>query len=488
MVTPAERFNQRRSAGQPKSVFPRGIPSFNPFVRENTDTDTGGEGINLDLVSEARRAKIRAYVEGQGPVIQFLMEAAPATLGTFVGSLGGLPGAIVGGTAGEAIGQDVGISPRSDISLGLSAAGPFAGKAIGKVIKTGKFSVGKAITVVGPSKLALSKASMRKAVDEMEQMGMKILGKQKGFMQFEASTLYRKAEAAGVRIPTFRTTETRAAITSLRKELLKLKPIRKVREALALFDESEAIMKGSSVTVGDLITLRAMVGRSMDAAGRVAKKSGIIKGAKKKFFKAVASDMDHLASLGGKTGIAGKLAKAATQRARLNFAIDDFDKGVAQFTSELEGKSATVLNVKGFRKWLFDRTNPKSKSYNRDMATALESDLPLIRESLERLSKFGQPGSAGGVGSLIIRGKGAAMGAAIGSVFGRAGSIIGTAVGVSTPEIATAILSSPRAISFLEKAAGFGRKPLTRSMWEVAGQIAAQGAKVNEFERNDELP
>ena len=122
------------------------------------------------------------------------------------------------------------------------------------------------------------------------------------------------------------------------------------------------------------------------------------------------------------------------------------------------------------------------------MTEALGDEIGAIKENLRVLTKFGD-GTPGGIGSLIIRGKGAAVGAGIGgALFGPPGVLIGTLAGAASPEMATAIFSSPAAIKFLQKGAALGTGPISTKIWDVAGQIAMQGLKVKAKSRPDAPP
>lgn len=444
------------------------------------------EGFDLGVISDERRAANRAKMEKLPPLFQFLAEMAPATMGTIVGGIfGGIPGAIGGGVAAEGMAQEAGISPRSDVGLAATALGPVAGRAIGGIANIGKKVVGTAARVLPPARVALARKAMKDAAVEMESIGTKIYSMQQGLMRVPTAELYKIVEKAGVRIPAFRTTSTRGAFAPLKEELARYKAIPEARQASKLLDDMEDIMKGSSVSFQDLMTIREVVGSAIRLASS---KAGKRLGAEKQFFKALADDMDHLASLGGKTGNIGKMAKAAGQRAKLDFAVKDLERGAANYMEYLPGSKVTTFNVKNYRKWLNNSTNPKHKSYNKQMTESLEEFLPDIKDNLEAFSKFGT-GSPGGVGSLIIRGKGAAAGSAIGGAVGGLfggyigagiGGTIGTAVGAASPEIATAILSSPAAIKYLEKATRVGTGQIAWRHWEAAGQIAAQGVKVSD--------
>jgi hypothetical protein len=453
-----------------------------------TDFSPGAQGFELGLQREEGRLKMRAAVESLPPTMQFLVEMAPSTVGTTLGFIGGgglgsVATGSAGGLAGEAIGQDIGISPRSDLGLGLAAAGPVAGPLVGKGLqKIGK-GVGKGFTSFIPARVAIAKKSMREAATEFESLGTKILGNQKGLMRVSSERLYKLANEAKVQIPIFRLSESRKAFAPLRQGLNKFKHLDAAKGAVALLDDIEKTLSGSTVSFNELLTVKELVGTAIGQAKSAGVKTSTIKGLEKQFFKAVQKDFDHLAGLGGKTGNVGKIAKAAGQRAKLDFAIKDLQQGVAQFTRWEDGLEVLSLNTKGMREWIRKSTNPHHKQYNKSMSEALKDDLPAIMENLKDLTRFTNT-NAGGPGSLIVRGAGAAAGASLGSPLGMVGAGAGAIIGARTPEILTGILSSPTALRVLMKAANAGKGEISLKTWQIAGQIAAQAGKTQEPNRS----
>lgn len=445
----------------------------------------GAQGIELGLQKEASRQAVRASIETLPPIMQFIAEMAPSTFGTIAGAFTPVPGgAAIGGFGGEVAGQEIGISPRSNLSLGLAAGGPIAGKLAGKAFKGSGTLIGKGIGSFIPARVALAKNAMRKAAAEFDSLGSKILSGQSGLMRVPAEQLYKLANNAKVRIPAFRTTKTRAAFEPLRAALHKMRAVPEVKSALALLDDVERTLKGSSISFEDLLTVKELVGGAIGQAKRAGVRTSKVKGLEKQFFKAVIQDLDHLAGLGGKTGNVAKIAKAASARAKLDFAVKDMEQGISQFTRFEDGFNTISMNVKGMREWLRKATDPRNKSYNKSMHEALKDELPGIQENLRKLTEFTAT-NAGGPGSLIIRGAGAAAGASAGfAVLGVPGAVAGTLIGTRLPEVMAGILSSPAALRFLMKGVNLGKGEISEKTWQIAGQIAAQAAKIQEPNRS----
>jgi hypothetical protein len=450
------------------------------------------EGVDLQIMKEESRMKVRAFVESQPPVLQFLMEAAPATLGTLGGAATPIPGgAAAGGFGGEAIGQELGISPRSDVGLILSGVGGPAGKLVGKGLRATRRGIAKAGGGIIPARVALARKAMKDAAGEFESIATRVIASKKGLIKTPADVLYKLVEKTGIKIPAFRTTSTRGAFAPLLKELEQFKTLPEVRQAQRLLIDLEKTMQGGTVGFAELAAVREIAGVAIRKAVG-ATKSKKVKGAFSQFYKAVSDDIDHLATLGGKTGGAAKILQAAGQRAKLDFAIKDFEQISANYIEFIPATNTLKMNVVGFRKALRNATNPKHKNYNKKMTEALKDDLPDMQDRLRQLTTFADA-SPGGPGSLIVRGffakaGSAVVGGAIGlGTVGPVGGAVGAILGARAPEAITAILSSGPAIKFLEAVTKLGTKPITPKMWEIAGQLAAQGTKVSDPRRRSGL-
>jgi hypothetical protein len=453
-----------------------------PKPRGNLDAvriefpESGGEqGLDSFLVSESTRLKNRAMVESLPVFWQFVVEMAPATVGTMFGSLAGLIGAVGGGFAGEAIGQELGISPKSNVGLAASAAGPLGGHLVGGTIKGVKKLAGATARFAPPSRVALARTMMRKAAHEFESIGTSILAKRKGLILANPETLAKIVAQATAKIDTTKIKATLDMFPALRKDLSRVKSRSEASKALQLLDEQEAILRSGNLTLEDLKFVKDVIEKGV---GDASKAAGTRFTSRKAFVEAVTKDMDDLAVLNSKVGNIAKLSNAARDRFKLDFAIKDLEGGAADYIKWIEGKNITEMNVHGFRTWLKNATNPMSKSYNKTMTETLADDLPAIKESLRKLTQFGKGGSPGGAGSIVIRGKGAAAGAALfGSLGIPGGASFGAVLGAATPEMASAILMSPAAVGMLEKLAAAGGGVISARGWQTVGQIAAQGVK-----------
>tara|TARA_Y100000310_G_C20666617_1_gene807879 strand:+ start:1080 stop:2549 length:1470 start_codon:yes stop_codon:yes gene_type:complete len=445
------------------------------------------EGVNLGLMNEARRQKIRAGVESFPPTIQFMIEMAPQTVATYIGSrIGGLKGATLLGGGAEAISQDIGLSPRSDLGLGLSIGSPAGGHLAGKGLQSLKKAGAGLTKAVVPVRVAIARNAMRNAVDEFEAMGSKIIAKTRGFMGGKASNLYAIAERATVKlVPNFNASQTQGALKSIKAEMTKMKAMENSPQGklvLGLIKDIEEILAKDTISFSDLIFIRKSLGPAIGKAERAA---GTKLGAEKILFKGIAGDMDILAKAGGKTGAKGKIAQAAFARAKLDFAITDFNKGVARFITPIKGVNARQLDIKGMRKWLDNVTNIDHAAYKKNFTESLKDELPRIKERLLELDEFADASPAG-PGGLVLRGLLAKLGFDIGGFAGKlagvetVGQVVGSFAAIRVPEVLTGIVSSDAAVRFLKAAIVAGRGEINAKAWQTAGQIAAQGIKFGE--------
>ncbi len=306
---------------------------------------------------------------------------------------------------------------------------------------------------------------------ELESLGSQILANVKtaagkGFLSRPAKELYTAAKKAGVRIVGKELNNTRKAMLELRDELLPFAEFQQVKGALGVLKNSAKTLSAES-DFNAFITVRQNIGVAIRAAQNV---EGIKLGSAKKLFKAMSQDLDDLAAR-QPTARAGKLAKAAAKRAKIEFSVRDIEGLVARFTEDL-GEGELKINAKGILKQMRALVDPKSKKFDKNFADGLGDSLPDIMRNLSSLAKHARAGSPGGPGSIVIRGITAGGGAAIGSVLGGApGAVIGGLLGAGGPEVMTALLMSKPAMAFLNAAAKAGRGTVSRRAWQVVGQI-----------------
>jgi len=439
------------------------------------------------LIPEQTRQEISDIVQGESVLGRFFLQATPAAIGTFVGGaigsafagVGVVPGAMMGGFFGEIIGQELGMTPQSDIGAVFAFAGPGAGRLaapMGQAIARG---TGKSVTSIAPAKAAIARKAVKDSVDELSSFGARVLSKQKGIMRVPASKIYNTVRGLGVQIDP-RQSFTVKALGSLERELVKMsRGFPEVAQALRTVRGVKEILSRESISFSEIISTKQLIGAAVRKARRA---TGIKLRTPKAIFKAMADDIDALVARGkGLKGTGAKLLKKADARAKLEFSVAEFEEGLAENLKFIPEEGTVVLNVSGFRNWLGRITNPRHKQYNKNFTEALKDELPDIRKRLAEIDKISKTLSPGGPGSLIIRGAGAGAGGAAGfAIGGEIGAAIGVLAGASMPEMITAVLLSKPGAAFLTRAATMGRGAVNEQAWALLGQILAQGIKPGE--------
>ena len=461
------------------------------------------------IVSPESRGRVREAVEEQPGFLQFLTEMSPATVGTLAGITLMAPvpipgarvfGAMGGGVIGEFLAQEVGLAPRSDVNLALSAIGPVVGKVGGATKRGVQRLVGGRVAGFPPAAQAAAQVTAKRAFEEFETLGGKILAKQKGLTARPADDLFEAVRKAGVTISGARLVNTQKAIRQLVQEMQPLKEFPEVAQSMKVLLQLEKSLKGQ-VSFETFIGARAIIGASIQ---RFKSAGGTKLGKAKQAFAAMSKDLEEISQKlqivadpkgkfvsRTKPARAAKLARSAITRAKLEFAVADVEELVAK-SIRVEG-SNIVLDAKGMLKAFIVKTNPKSRQFDKNFVDALADDIPLIKARLAVLSEIAEKAKSG-AGGLVIAQAGAKVGrsiagAAVGVV--TAGLATGSPVvaglggiaGAKIPGKLTALLASERGFKFLEAAARFGRGEISERAWAVAGQILTRLAAGEPVER-----
>lgn len=483
---PAETAVRRGIRGGRPGMRPPGEPSLSqPLISEQDIRETG-EG-PLGLVSPRTRAGMRAKVEGGPGLAQLVTEMSPAIGGAIIGGAIGTPGgppgifagATLGGLAGELLAQETGIAPRSKLNLLLAGGGPLAGGVAGKTFQLARRGVGFGITKAPFARAAFSRNVMSKAVSEFESLGTGILKKQTGLLARTRGDLFAAVRRAKVRVAPGELSKTRAAITKLQEELAPLAPFPDVKAAIKVLDNINNTILSGTPMLDDVVRARSLIGSTIAKAERA---GGVRLGSAKKVFSQIADDMDRMAANPSLTGRQARLAKAAIARSKLDFSIKELEQGVARFTKDTTDIAGQSFNVKGFQKWFRDLTNPKHKSFNKNLAAALKDEIPAIQKRLAELAKIVGTSSIAGPGSIVVRGQTARIGrGAIGALFGAVaagplGAGAGAVIGASLPEMVVAALTTKAGAAFLQSAARLGQGQINARTWAALGEIVTRSA------------
>jgi len=457
-----------------------------------------GEG-PLGIVPQEIRQHVRDFVETQDGVNQFLLEAGPSAVGSGVGALIGtaaLPGqgtyigAMAGGGMAEVAAQEIGLAPKSPANVAISALSPLAAPILSAPARATGRAIGGLIGKLPPAKVARAKNALAESVSGVESFGTKILNKGKDVLSKvpgagkvrikSANELYEAAKASGVVIRPDQLKNTRAAIDALKKEMEPFKAIDEVKQALKLLEVQESILfKGNlELSFKELIIARKAAGIAIRKARNG---MGEKLGSAKLVFKGISDDLDELAKL-APTKRAANMAKTASRRAKLEFSVRDLEFMIAKHTKAIPNEEGLSINFKGVLNDILKKSNPKSKSFDKNFSDALKDDLPGIKKNLTELMDIMGAGGPGGPSSLVVRGIGAKtgrglMGALVGhTFFGPVGLAIGAIAGASGPEIMVAVFTSKAGMAFLKGAAKLGRGEVSREVWIIAVQIALRSA------------
>jgi hypothetical protein len=460
---------------------------------------------------ERQKRQTRASIEGAGGLVELVAEMTPASVGTVTGAsigstiapvLGTLAGGVLGGFTGELIGQGLGISPESNLNLGLAAAGPAAGVVVGQAVRLPRFVTGAFIRKMPFTKTALARLSVGRAAKEFDSLGTKILHSTTAGAKnvkpalkriagdLEPKTgaeLYEEVRNFGAFIDPKDLKNTFSAIDKLKKELLPLKAFPEVKAAIKSLDNiAEVVLKDPSGTSFDnLVRTRQLVGQIVSAVNQGRKVTEKVK-ADKFVFKAISDDIDKFAASAAtnikaaKASLAGEAAevyKQAARRAKLEFSVETLEEGVARFTKDVpEIPGGVEININGFQKWLRDITTKGSKKFDKNFTDSLGDEIVEIKKRLTELSKLGSAKSSpAGAGSLVIRTRLAGIGAIIGGFAGGgAGAAVGSVLGATAPEMIVGSLVTPVGSKFLIRAAELGNREISARSWMVLGQILAR--------------
>ncbi len=476
------------------------------------DIQSIGEG-RTGLIPEQIRTGIREEVKALPGLLEFIAEMTPATVGAIgggiLGAVGGPPGvlagATVGGLFGEFAAQEAGITPESDVALGAAALGPVVGRGIGAVARGGAKAGAFAASKLPPVKAALGKVIAEKVVPEFTRISTIIIENQRGLMKFPTDRLYAAARKAGVRIPAIEFRPVFSAFNELITELKVYSAFPEAQQAIGLIQAAMETLAptartrggkaatGVGVSIDTVVAAHSMVGA---AVKRASSAKGLRFGSSKKVFKELSSILDKVAAGKGPAKRAATIAKAAIARAKLGFAVSDFEGAVANFSKIRPGEDVVTMEIGQMQNWLLQVTNPKSPAFKKNFTEALKKELPAIKERLLELGKLVGTGSAAGPGSIVVRGIGAHTGRALAvAVFslagfgsgGFVGAGVGAMIGASMPEMMVAMLTSKVGFKTLQKTLAGGTGEVSAKTWFAIGELVTRGPhfKASKKERKE---
>ena len=456
-----------------------------------------GEEGPFGVVPPEVRGAVRAAVQGLPDIFRTAIEMAPGSVGTVGGAVLGTAalgpgvgtglGAVAGGGTGEAVGQELGLTPRDDTNIKLAAAGAGAGPVVGKGVQLVRRGGGALFNRLPSAKKARAIIGEEEAFEAVDSIGSRILQKQKGMVARTADDLFKAARKAGATVTSADMKGTVKALDLMAGELERFSSFPEAKQSLQLIERvRESLTVDDIIDLDDVVRVRQMVGA---AVKRFATTGGPKLGSAKKVFGALSDDLDTIAKSERLSSRAAKVFKAATRRAKLELSVRDLERGVTQF-SKPAGGDAVAINIHGLRRWLFQRTSPKGRQFDKNFADALKDELPEINKTISALEKAGKVGK--GAGTIVAQGIAAKggrslIGGAIGTLTGGiAGgdpitAAVGGLLGAQFPETLTAMLLSPRGRKLLEGATKFGKGQINAKTWAAISEAATQLA----LPRND---
>ncbi|KKK60506.1 hypothetical protein LCGC14_3023690, partial [marine sediment metagenome] len=251
-------------------VFPEGTSDdvIQRVVNEQIDS-AGGRNIppsRTGLVPENIRGDVRSAIEAAPLPVSMGVEMSPALTGTAFGALIGaifgpaglLIGATFGGFVGEFLGHETGVTPQSDVGLGLAAAGPIVGRALGPAAQLAKRGLARAALVPAPAKAALARTIVSDAVDTLGSFGARVLAKQTGLMKQPSGQLYNTARELGARLNP-RNSKVLKALPALEAELAQFSTFPEIKQVMRLLGSVRASIDKDFIGFSEVIGVSKLV-------------------------------------------------------------------------------------------------------------------------------------------------------------------------------------------------------------------------------------
>lgn len=510
--------------GTPDEVIKQRVRELEARPSQRPTPLRGAGTVRIFGVPGTSRAAVRGAVEALPAPLRFAAEAGPSIIGTVAGAAAGglaapftagivnpLTGAVAGGVAGELLAQETGLAPESTFAKVAAGTGPFVGPA---VVKGGQLFLRGLGRVPGVSDAARI-LRVEEASQRLLQLGADVLAKGQGLLRHSADRLFEAVRRAGVQIKPQDLTSTLQTLDELATEV---RPFRSRPEARQILRTIQTIRQDLGVrrpeTVSrirtdvadpdvarllpeqvalpeiafkDILRIRQLVGADVGSFERAA---GVKLGAAKKMFGSIAEDVDRIAAAGGRTGRVATISKAAAQRAKLEFAVADFDALVRGHLKILGETGDQAVDLNAVRLGLRALTDPKDARFDKNFATALRGELPEIESFLERAAKLVQSTQVGPGGGLVIRGAaaratrsvlglatGGLLGGAAGGGGGAAVGLAGGLLGAQAPELLRGALLTSRGRHVLERLIRAGRGRINMGALATLSQTLTQATR-----------
>lgn len=467
------------------------VPSGDPMTEDDNVGVPVGKG-PIGIMPESGRQWVKDKLKDVGWGAEVAGEMAPAMIGGAIGMRGGPFLAAGMAATGEMLAQEIGLAPHSRANQMLAALGPFMGLGAGYAFKLGKRGIGATVGLMPPVRSAMSKIAGADAGEMFGTIGSRILNHGKEVIENipgvgrvrvkSAGEMYNKIRQMGVKVSGDMMSNTRKSIDDLISEMQPYAPIPEVKQAIDMLGNAKTLIAGDVVNFDHIMQTRKYLGNIIGMAKRA---TGEKFGTAKKVFSVLETDLDAMARV-APTAQAARLFKHANARAKLEFGVSDLEGAIAKYTRELPKDGTVVINVKGLYNHILDITNPKHAKYRKNFADALKDHLPMIKGNIKELAKHTTTSGAGGPGALVVRGRGASMGASIserlfgGLLGGTVAGGLGAVAGASMPEIISGSLMTKPGMVLVRSAMKAGKGSVNHQAWGAIGTAVLKSAGYTE--------
>lgn len=469
----------------PDDITPDGIKRAVQNYNAAQSTGAGVKAQTAPSVGSPVRLPIAGGIEytptpediGRGRAIGSV--AMPLVGGAVGTALGGPGGGVAGAMAGTAGSQALGLEEPSIGNILLSGAGQGAPAAAGKLL-TSKPVAGLAAKVAeyipGISRLKLDKAATN------------VLGELDNLVSAgDSKRLWQGFKATGG-VAIRDTPATKAAITDLMEEYTRLAP------GLPGSSQLRTMINGLSHKFAsgkplDLFDLDANIKAMGKVVGKFEREQGIQLGAAKKFLAAMYDDLEKapltMTVGSGQAQAATALRAAAVKATKKAASKEELLETVTGAIKSVSGEGDILtIHPEAVLNRLRNLVTPASKSYDKNFATSLASDLPQITSIFNKLNKLSQGG--GMPGSLVVQGMFTGGGAVVGSALGPVGAGAGAILGSQIPTAVENIILSPAGRAVLDRGLSSvissGNKAALSNLFQLAFQTARRSASAPEEE------
>ncbi|KKL13984.1 hypothetical protein LCGC14_2520290, partial [marine sediment metagenome] len=286
--------------------------------------------------------------------------------------------------------------------------------------------------------------------------------------------LYRSLRRQGITIGPDDLPATNRALDALEKRLTPFANLEEAGKVITLIKSMRENLNAGDIDFETLSIFRKIIGNQI---GKFEAAGGVRLGAGKKLFRSLLNDVERLAAKKPATEGSAALFKAAPERAKLEFAVQDLEALVARYTKTVSGEGGTeALNAGAILTRLKKIINPKDDLFDKNFTVALKDHLPGIIRFFEKANEL-EKAKTFGPGGLIVAGRFARLGTTVlgtltgGAMGGQFGATAGALLGVQAPEYITAALMTKTGQAFVRQALIRTTGPIDMVLWTTLAQM-----------------